>query len=37
MAAKEYDLHLQKEDIRQEIRRELKIKEGNWLMCSSSS
>jgi len=28
MAAKEYDLHLQKEDIRQEIRRELKIKEG---------
>ena len=28
MAGKEYELHLQKEDVKQEIRRELKIKEG---------
>jgi len=28
MASREYELHLQKEDVKQEIRRELKIKEG---------
>ena len=29
MANREYELYLQKEDVKQEIRRELKIKEGN--------
>ena len=29
MANREYELYLQKEDVKQEIRRELKIKEGD--------
>ena len=31
MAGREYELYLQKEDVKQEIRRELKIKEGEIL------
>ena len=31
MANREYELYLQKEDVKQEIRRELKIKEGYFI------
>ena len=34
MAGKDNELHLQKEDVKQEIRRELKIKEGVCLEFS---